>query len=160
MAPCRRTAAPSPPSSPPSSARPAPARRRRRPARPPPPPPSPAVLAYQVLDVRDAALNARDPDTAARAYAEGAIVIDADRAAIVLRGRAEIREAHARFLEACPRARVEVLDRSFGEQGRIVTDVERVRCGWDDPVQGWVRYEIAGGTILRVLKHRSPPFGG
>jgi hypothetical protein len=123
-------------------------------------PPGPAVLAYQVLDVRDAALNARDPDTAAQAYAVDAVVIDADRAAIVLRGRAEIREAHARFLDACPRARVEVLDRSFDAEGRIVTDLERVRCGWDDPVQGWVRYEIAGGAILRVLKQRSPPFGG
>lgn len=119
---------------------------------------APPALAYQVLDVRDAALNARDVDTAAQAYAEGAVVIDADRAAVVLRGRAEIREAHARWLDACPRARVEVLDRSYAEQGRLVTDVERVRCDWTDPVEGWVRYEISGGAILRVLKHRSPPF--
>jgi ketosteroid isomerase-like protein len=124
------------------------------------PQPSAAVLAYQVLDVRDAALDARDLETVARAYAPDAVVIDADRGAIVLRGRAEIREAHARFLDACPRARVEVLDRSYAEQGRIVTDVERVRCDWNEPVQGWVRYEISGGAILRVLKHRSPPFGG
>lgn len=117
-------------------------------------------LAYQVLEVRDAALNARDVDTAALAYAPDAVVIDADRAAIVLRGRAEIREAHARYLDACPRARVEVLDRSFAEQGRIVADVQRVRCDWTEPVEGWVRYEISGGAILRVLKHRSPPFGG
>jgi hypothetical protein len=122
--------------------------------------PDPAVLAYQVLDVRDAALDARDLETAALAYAPDAVVIDADRGAIVLRGRAEIREAHARFLDACPRARIEVLDRSFAEQGRLVTDVERVRCDWNEPVQGWVRYELSGGAILRVLKHRSPPFGG
>lgn len=110
--------------------------------------------------MRDAALNARDPDTAAQAYAPDAVVIDAERAAIVLRGRAEIREAHARFLDACPRARVDVLDRTFDAGGRIVTDVERVRCTFDAPVQGWVRYELEGGAILRVLKHRSPPFGG
>jgi hypothetical protein len=119
-----------------------------RPA-PGPAQPGAAVLAYQVLEVRDAALNARDLDTAAAAYAPDAVVIDADQAVIVLRGRAAIREAHARFL-----------DRSYGEQGRIVTDVERVRCDWTDPVQGWVRYELSGGAILRVLKHRSPPFGG
>jgi hypothetical protein len=122
--------------------------------------PGALALSYQVLDVRDAALNARDVDTAAMAYAPDAVVIDADRAAIVLRGRAEIREAHARWLDACPRARVEVLDRSYAEKGRIVTDVERVRCNWTDPVEGWVRYELAGGAILRVLAHRSPPFGG
>jgi hypothetical protein len=136
-----------------------------RPAGPPAPAragpaPAPAVLAYQVLDLRDAALNARDLETAARAYAPDAVVIDADAAAVVLRGRAEIREAHARFLDACPRARVEVLDRTFDDHGRLVTDVERVRCTFADPVQGWVRYEISGGAILRVLKHRSPPFGG
>jgi hypothetical protein len=135
------------------------------PRRPPPAPAGvaaprgPAVLAYEVLDLRDAALNARDLDAAAQAYAPDAVVIDADRSAIVLRGRAEIRAAHARFLQACPRARVEVLDRSYGEQGRIVTDVERVRCSFGDPVQGWVRYEIAGGAILRVLEHQSLPFG-
>jgi hypothetical protein len=113
-----------------------------------------------VLDVRDAALNARDLDTAAGAYASGAVVIDADQSAIVLRGRDEIRAAHARSRDACPRARIEVLDRSYAEQGRIVTDVERVRCNWNDPVEGWVRYEIVGGAIVAVLKHRSPPFGG
>jgi hypothetical protein len=119
-----------------------------------------AVLAYQVLDVRDAALNARDLETAARAYAPDAVVIDADQGAVVLRGRAEIRAAHARFLSACPRARIEVLDRFFGEEGRLVTDLERVRCDFSEPVQGWVRYELAGGAIVGVLKHRSPPFGG
>ena len=117
-------------------------------------------FAYQVLELRDAALNAHDLDAAARAYAVNAEVIDADLAKVVLRGRDEIRAAHARFLEACPRARIEVLDRSYQERGRYVTDVERVHCDRPPPVDGWVRYEIAEGTIVRVLKRSSPPFGG
>ena len=117
-------------------------------------------LAFEVLELRDAALNAHDLDGATGAYAVNAEVIDADTATVVLRGRDEIRAAHARFLAACPRARLEVLDRSYAERGRIVTDVERVHCDRPPPVDGWVRYEIAEGSIVRVLKHASPPFGG
>jgi hypothetical protein len=113
-----------------------------------------------VLAIRDSALNAHDLEAAANAYAANAVVVDADTSAVVLRGREQIREAHARFLEACPRARVEVLDRAYSEGGRLVTDVQRVHCDRPPPVEGWVRYEVAGGAIVRVLKHRSPPFGG
>jgi hypothetical protein len=120
----------------------------------------PPAYAYQVLEVRDAALNARDLDAAAMAYAVDAVVVDADANAVVLRGRAEIRAAHAQYLELCPRARIELLERTFAEQGRIVVDVERVRCNWTEPVEGWVRYRVEGGAIVGVLKHRSPPFGG
>jgi hypothetical protein len=120
----------------------------------------PRYYAYQVLELRDAALNAHDLEAAARAYAADAEVIDADTAKVVLRGREAIRGAHARFLDTCPRGRVEVLDRSYAERGRYVTDVERVHCDRPPPVDGWVRYEIAGGAIVRVLKHASPPFGG
>ena len=116
--------------------------------------------ALQVLEIRDAALNAHDLDTATRAFAVDAIVIDADTNRIVLRGREEIRAAHARFFELCPRGRVEVLDRSYQERGKIVTDAERVHCGPGRTVDGWVRYEIAEGAIIRVLKRASPPFGG
>jgi hypothetical protein len=114
--------------------------------------------AFQVLELRDAALNAHDLEMAARAYAPDAEVIDAATGVVVLRGREQIRAAHARFLEACPRARVEVLDRWYAERGRYVTDVERVHCGRLPPVEGKVRYEIAEGAIVRVLKARSPPF--
>ncbi len=117
-------------------------------------------FAFQVLELRDAALNAHDLEAAARAYAPDAEVIDADTAAVVLRGRDAIRGAHARFLEACPRGRVEVLDRSYAERGRYVTDLQRVHCDRPPPVDGWVRYEVEGGAIVRVLKHASPPFGG
>jgi hypothetical protein len=120
---------------------------------------APPAYAFQVLEVRDAALNARDPEAAAMAYAVDAVVVDDEVKAVVLRGRAEIRAAHARFLEQCPRARIELLERTFAEQGRVVVDVERVRCNWSDPVEGWVRYRIEGGAIVGVLKHRSPPFG-
>ncbi len=116
--------------------------------------------AYEVLDLRDAALNAHDLDAAMQAYDVAAEVIDADTATVVLRGRDEIRAAHARFLAACPRAHIEVLDRSYAEGGRIVTDLERTHCDRPPPVNGWVRYEIAGHRIVRVLKHASPPFGG
>jgi hypothetical protein len=119
-----------------------------------------ASYGAQVLELRDAALVARDLDGAARAYDPDAIVVDADSGQVVLRGRAEIRAAHAQFFRLCPRARLDVLDRSYQERGRIVTDVERVTCERGAPVQGWVRYEISGGAIVRVLKHRSPPFGG
>lgn len=115
-------------------------------------------LAYSVLDVRDAALNAHDLDAAAAAYAVNAEVIDARTATVVLRGREAIRASHARFLAACPKGRIEVLDRSYQEGGRYVTDVERVRCDRAPPVEGWVRYQIEEGTIVRVLKQRSPPF--
>ena len=116
-------------------------------------------FAWQVMEVRDAALNAHDLETAARAYAPEAEVIDAEKGTVVLRGRDDIRAAHARFLQACPRARVEVLDRTYTERGRYVTDVERVHCDRRlAPVEGWVRYEIAEGSIVRVLKLRSPPF--
>ena len=123
-------------------------------------PGTPASYAAQVLDLRDAALNARGAEGAAAAYAEGAVVIDADTGAVVLRGRAEIREAHARFLAGCPHARLEVLDRAYDDGARIVSDLERVRCDRPPFTDGWVRYEIAGGAIVRVLKQRSPPFGG
>jgi hypothetical protein len=114
--------------------------------------------AFSVMEVRDAALNGRDLDTAAGAYAENAEVIDADTATAVLRGRAEIRAAHARFLAACPSARLEVLDRAYAEQGRIVADLERVRCRGSAPVESRVRYEIDQGTIVRVLQRGSPLF--
>jgi len=117
-------------------------------------------LAFEVLELRDAALNAHDADAAATAYVANAEVIDADTMTVVLRGRDEIRAAHARFVADCPRARIEVLDRSYAERGRIVTDVERVHCDRPPPVDGWVRYEIGEGGVVRVLKHRSPPFGG
>jgi hypothetical protein len=124
------------------------------------PAPAKDAFAFQVLGIRDAALNAHDLEAASNAYAANAVVVDADTSAVVLRGREQIRDAHARFLEACPRARVEVLDRVYAEGGRIVTDVQRVHCDRPPPVEGWVRYEISGGAIVRVLKHRSPPFGG
>jgi len=114
--------------------------------------------AFLVLDLRDAALAAHDLDAAARAYAVNAQVIDADTGTVVLRGREEIRAAHARFLDRCPAARIEVLDRAYGERGRYASDVERVHCRGAAPVEGWVKYEIDQGTIVRVLKRSSPPF--
>ncbi len=97
-------------------------------------------LSFSVMDVRDSALNGRDVDTAAAAYAEDAVVIDAGSGLVVLRGRAEIRQAHARFLAACPDARIDILDRAYAEQGRIVADLERVRCRGAPPVETRVRY--------------------
>lgn len=126
-------------------------------AKPPPAPPLPP-LAFSVMDVRDSALNGRDLDTAAGAYAEDAVVIDADTGLVVLRGRAEIRTAHARFLAACPDARLEILDRAYAEQGRIVADLERIRCRGGQPVESRVRYEIDRGSIVRVLAAGSPLF--
>ena len=119
---------------------------------------APPTFAFSVMDLRDAALNARDLDTAAGAYAEDAEVIDADTGLVLLRGRADIRTAHARFLAACPGARLEILDRAYGERERIVADLERVRCHGGQPVQTRVRYEIDQGTIIRVLQHGSPLF--
>jgi hypothetical protein len=113
---------------------------------------------FQVLELRDAALAARDVDAAARAYAPDAEVIDAATGAVALRGRDAIREAHARFLAACPRGRLDVLDRSYAERGRFVTDRQRVRCDRPPGVEGSVRYEVAAGSIVRVLAQRSPLF--
>ena len=62
------------------------------------------------------------------------------------------------FLAACPAARIEVLDRAYGERGRLVADVERVHCRGSAPVEGRVRYEIDEGAIVRVLERNSPPF--
>ena len=125
---------------------------------PKPPAEDRRTFAFSVMELRDAALNGRDLDTAAGAYAENAEVIDADTAAVLLRGRAAIRTAHARFLAACPDARVDILDRAYAEQGRIVADLERVRCRGGQPVESRVRYEIDRGTIVRVLQHGSPLF--
>ena len=119
----------------------------------------PANLAFTVLDVRDSALNAHDLATAAGAYAEGAEVIDAETGLVVLRGRSEIRNAHARFLAACPDARLDILDRAYGNQARIVADLERVRCRkGGQPIESRVRYEIDQGAIVRVLQDGSPLF--
>jgi hypothetical protein len=119
----------------------------------------PANLAFSVLDLRDSALNAHDLATAAGAYAEGAEVIDAETGLVVLRGRSEIRNAHARFLAACPDARLDILDRAYGDQARIVADLERVRCRRDGPpIESRVRYEIDRGAIVRVLQDGSPLF--
>ncbi len=126
--------------------------------------PSPAAkagaqtFAFSVMDLRDSALASHDLDTAAAAYAENAEVIDAATGLVVLRGRAEIRQAHARFLAACPDARIDILDRAYAEQARIVADLERVRCRGGPPVETRVRYEIDRGTIVRVLQTGSPLF--
>ncbi len=125
---------------------------------PPPPKPGAQTFAFSVMDVRDSALNAHDVATAARAYAENAEVIDAGTGLVVLRGRAEIGKAHARFLAACPDARLDILDRAYAEQARIVADLERVRCRGGPPVETRVRYEIDRGTIVRVLQDGSPLF--
>jgi hypothetical protein len=114
--------------------------------------------AFQVLELRDAALNAHDVDAAARAYAPDAEVIDADTGTVVLRGRDAIRAAHARFLAACPRGRIDVLDRAYAERGRYVVDRQRVQCDRPPAVEGSAKYEVAQGSIVRVLKQRSPPF--
>ncbi len=124
----------------------------------PPPKPGAATFAFSVMDLRDSALNAHDLDTAAGAYAENAEVIDAGTGLVMLRGRAEIRQAHARFLAACPDARVDILDRAYAEQARIVADLERVRCRGGPPAESRVRYEIDRGTIVRVLQDGSPLF--
>jgi hypothetical protein len=119
---------------------------------------APPTFAFSVMDLRDSALNARDLDTAAGAYAENAEVIDAETGLVLLRGRDDIRTAHERFLAACPDARLEILDRAYGEDARIVADLERVRCRGGQPVETRVRYEIDRGTIVRVLQHGSPLF--
>ncbi|HEX9050503.1 MAG TPA: nuclear transport factor 2 family protein [Anaeromyxobacter sp.] len=124
----------------------------------PPPNPGAATFAFSVMDLRDSALNAHDVATAASAYADRAEVIDAGSGLVVLRGREEIRRAHARFLAACPDAHVDILDRAYAEQARIVADLERVRCRGGPPVETRVRYEIAGDTIVRVLQDGSPLF--
>lgn len=124
----------------------------------PPPKAGAATFAFSVMDLRDSALNAHDVGTAAGAYAENAEVIDAGTGLVVLRGRAEIRTAHARFLAACPDAHLDILDRAYAEQARIVADLERVRCRGGSPVETRVRYEIAGDTIVRVLQDGSPLF--
>ncbi len=115
-------------------------------------------LSYSVMDFRDSALNAHDLETAAAAYAEDAEVIDAETGLAILRGRAEIRRAHERFLRACPGARIEVLDRAYAEEGSVVADLERIRCRDARTVEGRVRYAIRKGTIVRVLQHGSPLF--
>jgi hypothetical protein len=128
-------------------------------APPKPQPPPDRALSYQVLSLRDAALNARDAVAAARAYAPDAVVIDADTNTVVLRGREQIREAHARFLAACPRARVEATERSYAPETGIVSDVVRSFCGRPPAIDGWARYQLADGAIVGVLKHRMPAFG-
>jgi hypothetical protein len=129
-------------------------------APPKPQEPSPdRALSTQVLSLRDAALNARDAEAAASAYALDVVVIDADTNTIVLRGRDQIREAHARFLAACPRARVEATERSYAPESRVVTDVVRSFCARPPAIDGWARYQLAGGAIVGVLKHRMPAFG-
>ncbi len=120
--------------------------------------PATQSFAFSVMDLRDSALNAHDVDTAAAAYAENAEVIDAGSGLVVLRGRAEIRQAHARFLSACPGARVDILDRAYAEQARIVADLERVRCRGGPPTETRVRYVIDRGAIVRVLQDGSPLF--
>ncbi len=120
--------------------------------------PGAATFAFSVMDVRDSALNAHDLDTAAGAYAENAEVVDAATGLVVLRGRAEIRRAHARFLAACPDARLDLLDRAYADRARIVADLERVRCRGGPPVETRVRYEIERGAIVRVLQDGSPLF--
>jgi hypothetical protein len=122
------------------------------------PKPGAATFAFSLMDLRDSALDAHDLDPAAAAYAQNAEVTDAGTGLVVLRGRAEIRQAHARFLAACPDARVDILDRAYAEQARIVADLERVRCRGGPPVETRVRYEIDRGTIVRVLQDGSPLF--
>jgi hypothetical protein len=117
------------------------------------------AISYQALSLRDAALNARDVDAAAKAYAPDAVVIDADTNTVVLKGRDQIREAHARFLAACPRARIEATERNYAPETGVVSDRVRSFCDRPPAIDGWARYQLAKGAIVGVLKHRVPAFG-
>lgn len=115
-------------------------------------------FAFSVMEVRDSALRGHDLDAAAGAYAENAEVVDAASGLVILRGRADVRRAHERFLAACPDLRLDVLDRAFADGGRIVADLLRVRCRGGPPMESRIRYEIDRGTIVRVLQDGCPLF--
>jgi hypothetical protein len=102
----------------------------------------------QLLDARDYSLNAHDAAGAAAQYAPDAEVVSAGGGAV--RGREAIERDLRELFARCPSFSIDVLERTFSEEGRVVTGVERVRCRRGAESTQSVRYEIGDAGILRV----------
>jgi hypothetical protein len=105
--------------------------------------------ALQLLDARDFSLNAHDAAGAAARYAPDAEIVSAGGAAVV-RGREAIERDLRELFARCPGFSIDVLERTFSEEGRVVTGVERIRCRRGAESMQAVRYEIGDAGILRV----------
>ena len=105
--------------------------------------------ALQLLDARDFSLNAHDAPGAAARYAPDAEIVSAESGAVV-RGREAIQRDLKELFARCPGFSIDVLERTFSEEGRVVTGVERIRCRRGAESTQSVRYEIGDAGILRV----------
>ena len=103
--------------------------------------------ALQLLDARDFSLNAHDAAGAAVRYAPEAEIVSASG---VVRGREAIERDLRELFARCPAFSIDVLERTFSEEGRVVTGVERIRCRRGAESTQSVRYEIGDAGILRV----------
>jgi hypothetical protein len=115
--------------------------------------------AFQVLEARDFHLNAHDAAGAAAQYAADAEVASANTGA-VLRGREAIERDLRELFARCPAFSIDVLERSFSDEGRVATGVERIRCRRGAESTQAVRYEIGDAGITRVFTRAAAPTSG
>ncbi len=111
-------------------------------------------IAFEALDSRDLHLNAHDAAGAAAQYAVDAEILDVATGAVIVRGRDAIERDLRELFARCPSFAIDVLDRSYSEQGRFVfvSDLERVRCGRRAAPEEAVRYEVGDAGIVRVWR--------
>jgi hypothetical protein len=113
--------------------------------------------ALQLLEARDFHLNAHDAAGAAAQYAADVEVVSAATGAVIARGREAIERDLRELFAQCPAFSIDVLERSFSEQGRVVTGVERIRCRRGAESMQTVRYQIGDAGIERVWTRGSAP---
>ncbi len=112
---------------------------------------SPAVAVVQrQLD----AYNAQDLEAFLATYADDVVISSASAGKVLQEGKAAVRKRYADLFAKFPRNRANVVERRT-EGDHVVLDHEIVTGRaperpdpWD---VGWVRYEVEGGLIRRVV---------
>lgn len=108
--------------------------------------------AFEVVEALGRLVNAHRLDGLEDVLAPDVEILDAHSDTALARSRAEALAYYAKRQDDCPALRVEVLDRSYADRGRFVSDLERTLCGDKASRESWVKYEIAGKVIVRIWR--------
>ena len=110
--------------------------------------------AVEVVQMRLNAYNAKDLEAFLMTYSDEAIVESATTRKPIDAGKASLRERYGALFARYPQSSARIVER-WTEGDRVVLDHEIVTGGapekpdpWD---VGWVRYEVEGGLIRRVV---------
>jgi len=109
--------------------------------------------AAELVQAQHNAWNAGDLEALVGTFADDAQVRSVS-GGLLAKGREAIRERYGRIFAAHPAGHLRVVERR-GDGPAVVLDREEV-SGWGpaepDPLDlGWIRYEVEGGQIQRVL---------